>query len=180
MASEQQDRDDAAQWDAVEEATELMLEGSYHDALVKLRDVIRDDPRNPYAFHYTGAALFELGQFEAAAAAYRAAVQIAPRYTGARVGLSHCLRIMDETRAAMFEARKALEVTPGDGDALWALGLAQAAAGDKTSAVRSMEAFLLTNPEFEVAQEAKAMIEKLLGRSRFEDDDEEDDGDKPN
>jgi len=176
MASEQEDRDDAAQWDAVEEATELMLEGEYHDALVKLRDVIRDDPRNPYAFHYTGAALFELGQFEAAAAAYRAAARIAPRYTGARVGLSHCLRIMEETRAAMYEAREALKITPGDGDALWALGLAQAAAGDKSGAVRSIEAFLATNPEFEVAQEAKAMIEKLLGRARFDrDDDEEDD-----
>lgn len=178
MESDREDRDDAAQWDAVEEATELMLEGEYHEALVKLRDVIRDDPRNPYAFHYTGAALFELGQFDAAAAAYRAAVRIAPRYAGARVGLSHCLRIMEETRSAMYEAREALKIAPGDGDALYALGLAQAAAGDKSGAVRSLEAFLQTNPEFEVAQEAKAMIEKLLGRARFDVDD--DDDERPN
>lgn len=159
MADEE--RDDAAQWDAVEEATELMLEGSYHEALVKLRDVIRTDASNPYAYHFTGVALFELGQFEAAGAAYRAAVKLAPRYTGARVGLSHALRILEETRGAIAEARKALEIAPGDGDALYALGLAQAAAGDKRGAVRSIEAFLDSRPEFEAAQEARAMLEKL-------------------
>jgi tetratricopeptide (TPR) repeat protein len=152
---------DSEQWDAVEEATELMLEGEYHEALVRLRDVIKQDPGNPYAYHYTGTALFELGQFEAAAAAYRAAVKLSPRYVGARVGLSHALRIIDEHRAALAEARKALEVAPGDGDALYALGLAQAVLGDKHGARRSLEAFLDTRPELEAASEARVMLERL-------------------
>jgi len=167
------ERDDAAQWEAAEEASEMMLEGDYHDALVRLRDVIKSDPRNPYAYFYTGTALFEIGQFGAAAGAYRAAIKISPRYTGARVGLSHCLRIEDEPRAAAAEARKALELSPGDGDALFALGLAQAALGDKVGARRSLEAFLHTGPEFEASAEARA----ILARMQEPDSDNDNDSD---
>jgi Flp pilus assembly protein TadD len=169
---EDSDRDDAARWEAVEAATEMMLEGDYHDALVRLRDIIKDDPTNHYAYYYTGTALFEVGQFEAAAAAYRAAVKLAPKYVGARVGLSHSLRIIDEHKAAMTEARKALEIAPGDGDAIFALGLAQAAFGDKPSARRSIKAFLQTGPEFEAANEARAMLDKLGQPDRPEDDED--------
>jgi Flp pilus assembly protein TadD len=154
-------RKDAERWAAVEEATELMVEGSYHDALLILRDVIKQDPRNHYAYHYTGTALFEIGQFEGAATAFRAAIRLAPRHIGARVGLSHALRIIDETRAAVAEARKALELAPGDGDALHALGLALAATGDKAGARRALLAFLDTRPEFEAAAEAQAMLDRL-------------------
>jgi tetratricopeptide (TPR) repeat protein len=169
---EESDREDAARWEAVEEPTEMMLEGDYHEALVRLRDIIKADPKNHYAYYYTGTALFEIGQFEAAAAAYRAAVKLSPKYVGARVGLSHSLRVIDEHRAAMAEARKALEIAPGDGDALYALGLAQAAFGDKVSARRSIEAFLHTGPEFEVANEARAMLDKL-GQPEGDGDDDD-------
>lgn len=161
IGMDEPDQQDAARWEAVEEATEMMLEGDYHEALVRLRDIIKSDPHNEYAFFFTGQALFEIGQFEAAAAAYRAAARLSPRYVGARVGLSHALRIIDEHRAAMAEARKALELAPGDGDALYALGLAQAALGDTVGARRSIEAFLRTGPEFEVASEARAVLDKL-------------------
>jgi Flp pilus assembly protein TadD len=168
------DRDDAAQWDVVEEASEMMLEGDYHEALTRLRDIIKSDPSNPYAFFYTGTALFEIGQFEAAAHAYRAAIKISPRYTGARVGLSHCLRIDDDPRAAVAEARRALEIAPGDGDALFALGLAQAALGDNVSARRSLEAFLNTGPEFEASTEARAILERMTAPASDNDNDNDD------
>ncbi|MFW5739606.1 MAG: tetratricopeptide repeat protein [Myxococcota bacterium] len=155
------DADDSAQWEAIEEATELLLENDPHEALYVLKKIVQDDPKNPYAYYYIGTAMFEVGRFDAAVDAYRAALRLSPKYLAARVGLSHALRIEGETAAAEQQARKALEQAPGDGDALFALGLALASAGDRKSAVRAIRAFLDTNPELEVSLEARAMLEKL-------------------
>jgi tetratricopeptide (TPR) repeat protein len=171
---EDREREDVEHWEAVEEATEMLIEGDYHEALIKLRDVIKTDPRNSYAYFYAGTALFEIGQFEAAATAYRAAVRLAPRYLAARVGLSHALRILEEHRAAMAEARKALEIAPGDGDALYALGLVQLAMGDKVGARRSIEALLHTGPDFVESTEARSLLQRLQPSESDRDNDEDD------
>src|SRR4051812_18325024 len=86
------DAADAAHWEAVEEAAELMQEGQYDKALVTLRDAIKASPSNPYAYNFLGHALYELNQIEPARDAYRAAVRLSPDYLGARVALSHALR----------------------------------------------------------------------------------------
>ena len=155
------DAEDAARWEAVEEATELLLDGDPHEALYVLRNVVKADPKNPYAFYYIGTAMFEVGRFDAAIDAYEAAVKLAPRYQAARVGLSHALRIEGEFVAAERQARKSLEQVPGDGDALFALGLALASSGDRKGAIRAITGFLNTNPELEVSLEARAMLDKL-------------------
>ena len=157
----QDDVQDAAHWDAVEEATELLLQGNPHDALHLLRDIVREDPRNPYAYYYMGTAMFEVGRFDAAADAYRAGLRISPTYLAARVGLSHSLRIEGQLDEAIRQARRVLDQVPGDGDALFALGLALASNNDRVGAVRALEAFLQTHPELEVTLEARAMLEKL-------------------
>ncbi len=155
------DKKDAARWEAIEEATELLLEGDPHEALFILRDVVKADPGNPYAYYYIGTAMFEVGRFDAAIDAYEAALKLAPRYIAARVGLSHSLRIEGEYVSALEQARKALEQVPGDGDALFALGLALASSGDRVAAIRALTGFLNTNPELEISLEARAMLEKL-------------------
>jgi tetratricopeptide (TPR) repeat protein len=155
------DPEDAARWEAVEEATELLIDGNPHDALYLLRMIVREDPRNPYAFYYIGTAMFEVGRFDAAVDAYEAALRLSPRYMAARVGLSHSLRIEGNLDVAIHHARKALEQVPGDGDALFALGLALASSKDRVGAVRALRAFLETHPELEVTLEAQAMLEKL-------------------
>lgn len=154
-------RDDGRQWDAVEDATEAMLEADYQGALYRLRDVIKSDPANPYAFFYAATALFELGRFDASVDAYRAALRIEPKYQAARVGLAHALRITGDPQAAIAEARRALDGSAADSDALFALGLAQCAAGDRQSAMVSIEAYLESRPEFEASIEARVMLEKL-------------------
>ena len=126
-----------------------------------LRDIVREDPRNPYAYYYMGTAMFEVGRFDAAADAYRAALRISPTYLAARVGLSHSLRIEGQLDEAIRQARRVLDQVPGDGDALFALGLALASNNDRVGAVRALEAFLQTHPELEVTLEARAMLEKL-------------------
>ena len=160
---------DAARWEAVDEATESLLENDPHQALVLLRAVIEQDPRNPYAYYYVGTAMFEVGRFDAAVDAYEAALRVAPTYLAARVGLSHSLRIEGDLQAALDHARKALEQSPADGDALFALGLVQASMGDRTNAIRSLEAFLRSGPELEISLEARAALAKLMDEQAPED-----------
>src|SRR5690349_4456285 len=121
---------DAENWEEVEEATELLHEEKFHDALLALREVLKRSPRNPYAYHFLGIALFETAQPEAARDAYRAALRLSPDYQGARIALSHVLRMLGDIRGSITEADEALRRSPEDGDALHAAGLAHAARGD--------------------------------------------------
>ena len=152
---------DAARWDAVEEATELLHEERYHDALVALRDVLEDDPQNPYGFYFLAIAMFESGELEPARDAYRACLRLAPTHLGARVALSHVLRTLGDLRDAVREGMQALSQAPGDPDALHALGLAYYTRGDRSAAKKYLEAYLDTKPEFEVATEVRAMLASL-------------------
>ena len=150
-----------AHWDAVGEAAELLHEERFHEALYALRDVVKADPKNPYAFYFMGIALFETAQPEAARDAYRAALRLSPDYLGARVALSHVLRMLGDLRGAIAEAEDALRRHPADADALHAAGVAHAARGDREAARRHLKAFLAKDPEFEVATEVRALLEML-------------------
>ena len=152
---------DYAFWDAVEEATEMLHAERFADALVELRDVLRKDATNPYAYHFLGVALYETGEIEAARDAYRACLRLAPSHLGARVALSHVLRGLGEPDAALSEGHAALETSPDDADALHAVGLAHLARGDRVSARRYLTAFLASRPEFEVQVEVQAILDSL-------------------
>ncbi len=149
---------DAPHWDAVEEATELLHEERYHDALENLRDVIKLNKKNPYAFYFLGVALFEVGELAPARDAYRACLTLAPTHLGARVAMCHVMRSLGELRDALREGMEALSQAPGDGDALHAVGLVYYARGDLVAARRYLEAFLGTNPEYEVGHEVKMLL----------------------
>lgn len=152
---------DAAHWGEVEEATEMLHDERYQEALYCLRDVIKAHPTNPYAYYFLGIALFETAQLEAARDAYRAAVRLSPTYLGARVSLSHVLRMLGDLRGSIAEADEVLRRYPQSPDALHAAGLAHAARGDNHAARRYLEAYLATQPELEAATEVRAVLESL-------------------
>ena len=136
----------------MEEATELLHEERFREALVELRRVLEEDPKNPYAYYFLGIALFEVGEIEAARDAYTACLKLAPRHLGARVALVHVLRM---------PGRRARRHPRGHGGARrrrrrrrrpLRLGLAYHARGDDAAARKYLEAFLATNPEFEVGR----------------------------
>ncbi len=145
-------------WEQVEEAAEYLLEKEFETALKLLRDVIQNHPSNPYAYNYLGVAFFELKQYEAAKDAYVAATKLAPDYLGARISLSHSLRLLGRIEEAIIEAKESLEQSPEDGDALHAAGLAYASKGNIEEAREYLEKFLKTNPEFEASIEARQVL----------------------
>ncbi len=155
------EEDDKAYWDAVEEATELLNEERFHEALVALRAIIKNAPQNPYAYHFLGVALYEVGELEPARDAYRAALRLAPTHLGARVALSHVLRQLGDPKEAIKEGSIALTQSPTDPDALHAVGLAYLERGDDKAARKYLEAFLATKPEFEVGVEVRAVLARL-------------------
>jgi cytochrome c-type biogenesis protein CcmH/NrfG len=170
LAREGMDRD-AAHWEAVEEATELLNEERFREALEVLRDVIKKDPENPYAFYFLGQALYEVGELEPARDAYRAALRLAPKHLGARVALTHVLRKLGETRDAVVEGLLALDQAPTDGDVLYALGLAYLARGDNVAARRHLEAFLRSKPELETRIEVEGILQAMDVPKPSRDDD---------
>ena len=162
------DERDSRHWDAVEEAGEMLQEGNFEGGLLELKRVLFADSQNPYAFNLLGTALWELDRLEPARDAFKAATLVSPSFLGAHVALSHVHRRLREFEEAEQEARAALSYFPRDGEAMHALGLALAARGKRGEARRSLEDYLSTNPEFEVATEVRGVLEMLgLG----EDDD---------
>lgn len=161
MVRTNQDLRDATHWEAVEEATELLQEADYEKALLSLRDVIKADPNNPYAYHYLGVAFYELKKLDAARDAYQAAIRLSPDYLGARVALSHVLREMGDTKGALAQAKEALRRFPKDADAMHAAGLAYASRGERKKAKEQLESFLASGPEFEAQQEVRQILEML-------------------
>jgi Flp pilus assembly protein TadD len=153
--------EDHAHWDAAEEASELLREQRFKEALVELRGVLEKDARNPYALYFLGISLYETGRLEPARDAYRACVRVAPRHLGARVGLAHVLRALGDYRGALQEGMQALSVAPGDADALYAVGMAYYGRGDETAARRFFHAFLEASPEYESAEEVKLLLEQM-------------------
>ena len=172
MTSKGEDeRRDREHWAAVEEATELLHEERFREAMTELRGALQKDARNPYAYYFLGIAFFEVGELEAARDAYAACLKLAPTHLGARVALSHVLRMTNDLRGAIREGMAALAQAPGDPDALHAVGLAYHARGDEAAALKYLEAFLATNPEFEVAVETRALLGSLgEGKPRAPDD----------
>lgn len=153
---------DGGHWEAVEEASELLAEENYEEALLELKRVIVADPNNPYAYFLLGTGFFELKQISAASDAYRAAVTLAPDYLGARVAYSHVLRMLGQTQEAYDQAQEALARFPRDPDAIHASALANAKLGKRNRAKSELQQYLGTNPEYEVANEVQQILE-LLG-----------------
>jgi tetratricopeptide (TPR) repeat protein len=168
---------DSARWEAVEEASELVAERSFEEALRALKAVVEKDAQNAYAYNLMGAVFWELKQLEPARDAFRAAVLSSPSYLGARVSLSHTLRRLRDPVQAEREARLAIARAGDDGDAHHALGLALLAQGKRDLARRSLAIFLDSKPEFEAAQEVRGILAMMEEGSEGEplDTDEDDD-----
>lgn len=156
--------DDVARWDAAQEGAELVREGEHDAAIEELERVLAEDPDNEYAYYFLGSAHFEKGSFEKAMKAYVLALDRAPEYLGAMIHLGHTLRMLGRYDQALRMGREVLARKPDDADALHLMGLVHYARGDESAAAGYLRRFLETQPELEVAQEARGLLEILEGR----------------
>ncbi len=162
---------DAKHWEEVEDAVELIHDQQVVEAILALREVVRRSPKNPYAFHWLGVALFESSELEASRDAYRAALALSPKYLGARIHLSHVLRMLRDVRGAIEQAELARRQAPEDPDVWHALGIAHAQRGDKEMARKYLEAYLAKgHPEFEVQAEVRGILDQLGPPQRRDED----------
>ena len=60
-------------------------------------------PKNAYAYFFLGVAFFSTGEIAPARDAYSACLKLAPDHLGARVAMSHVLRILGDLRGAVRE-----------------------------------------------------------------------------
>lgn len=163
---------DGEKWDAAQEGAELIAEGEVDEAIAQLEEVIGRDPENEYAYYFLGAAHFEKGAFDKAMKASVKALEIAPGYLGAMVQLGHSLRMMGRYQEAIRVARQLLAKNKDDGDALYLLGLAHYARGERAAAAEYLNRFLATKPELEVANEVHGLLQVLRGDVVPSDEDE--------
>ena len=163
MPTDPTDLLDSDRWDAAQEGAELLREGEADAAIAELERVLEADPRNPYGFHFLGAAHFEKSRFDKALKAYLSAVQLAPNYLGALVGVGHTLRMLGRHQDAMRVARQLLARSATDGDALYLMGLSHYSLGQGAAAAEYFERFLSTSPEMEVANEVSGLLQVLRG-----------------
>lgn len=159
---------DYEQWEQAQEGAELLREGEADASIAELERVIEADETNPYAYYFLGAAHFEKGNFEKAMKAYVLAIEHAPEYVGAMIGLGHTLRMLGRYDQALRMGRQVLARRPEDGDALYLMGLVHYARGEEAAAANYLRRFLDTRPELEVAHEARGLLEILEGRATFE------------
>ncbi|MCB9667525.1 MAG: tetratricopeptide repeat protein [Myxococcales bacterium] len=150
-------------WDAVGEALELLREGDTEQALKELQRILVEDADNEYGHYYLGVAYFERGEFVPAMKAYLRAIELAPAYLGAMLGLGHALRMLGRYQESIRVGREVLIQQPEDPDALHLLGLAHFAQGDEAEARDYLQRFLNTRPEVEVQMEVEGMLEVLGG-----------------
>ena len=155
--------DDEADWDAAQEGAELIVEEAYEEAEEVLRRLATEQPNNAYAHHFLGNALFEQAKYAKALRAYLTALELAPQYLGAMVGIGHTLRLLGRYNEAIRMAKQVLARDKHDQDALFLLGSCHFARGDNHVAEQYLERFLQTNPELEVATEAQGMLKVIRG-----------------
>lgn len=154
---------DEQRWDSAQEGAELVGEGEHEAAVAELKARIVEDPDNPYAYFFLGAALYEQGDLLASLKAYLKCVELSPEYLGALINMARTLYALGRHEEALRVGRQVLLKNKYDPDALHLMGSCHFARGEGAAAELYLQKFLETNPEVEVAVEVEGMLQVLRG-----------------
>ncbi len=119
---------------SLEKAESLLSKGATAEAVVELRQIVADDPRNVVAHLLLGIALALIGERSESINQMAAAVQLRPDSAGVHNQYGMVLSRFIEAKAARQEFEKALELNPALAEAHVNLSLILAQAGELISA----------------------------------------------
>jgi protein O-GlcNAc transferase len=125
----------AAQNTPLNEAVQLIREGHYDQAQIRLREAEKLSPRNATIENLLGITETKLGQIEDANAHYRTAAQIDPSQAGPHRNLGFNLLNAKDYSHAEAELKEAASLAPNDHFAHYYLFLLALATGHDTEAI---------------------------------------------
>ena len=96
--------------------------GSFGVAIEELENATREDPENPRAFSFLGAAYAESERYNSAIGAFKRAADIKPNDPAVHYNLAQAYEVAGVPMEAWFEYKRALDINPRYGLARGALG----------------------------------------------------------
>ncbi|NOZ07351.1 MAG: tetratricopeptide repeat protein [FCB group bacterium] len=137
-------------WDFYRKATDFRLNGDWRSAASVYRQALELEPEHKDALYYSGNVLFELGEFDKAARAWRKLTQVNPLSKRAHVqlGTLYSCGVPDaplELEKAEAEFKKSLEINKEESGTLLKLGGVYILMGKLDTAKKYLETALKIN-----------------------------------
>ena len=148
---------------SLEKAESLLSKGATADAVVLLRQVVADNPRNVEAHLLLGTALALVGERGESINQMAVAVQLRPDSAGVHNQYGMVLSRFIEVQAARQEFEKALELNPALAEAHVNLSLLLAQAGDLISAGNHLDQAIKTQGDVQAAAYTHYLRAKIWG-----------------
>ncbi len=119
--------------ETLRQGLEAFQVGDWDTAVQQLELATKEDPEDPHAFSFLGAAYAQQGRQNLAIGAFKKAVELDPKSARAHYNLAQACEAAGVITEAWFEYRKALELDP------W-YGLARGALAALTPKIEKMRA----------------------------------------
>ena len=148
---------------SLEKAESLLSKGATADAVVLLRQVVADNPRNVEAHLRLGTALALVGERGESIKQMAVAVQLRPDSAGVHNQYGMVLSRFIEVQAARQEFEKALELNPALAEAHVNLSLLLAQAGELISAGNHLDQAIKTQGDVRAAAYTHYLRAKIWG-----------------
>ncbi len=136
-----------------------LLKRDREEAIDEFMTSLRLDPSNAPVYAVLGGVLSSgMGQTDAAILAYRNALRLAPGMAEAQQGLAQALASKQKAESDVLAKRREAAQNPGNSEAIYDLGVAEARVGNFDAAAQAFESSIRLQPAFGSAHSSLAMI----------------------
>ncbi|MFO1306184.1 MAG: tetratricopeptide repeat protein [Burkholderiales bacterium] len=145
-------------------AAQLHRDGKLAEAIAAYDAILRDEPRNAHALHYSGVAQYQSGNLKEAFERLRASVNLDGTSADAWSNLGLVLQAIGHKRAAIEVFERAAKIDPQSAEIAQNLGAAQLASGQVQEAESTMRAIVAREPHVAKAWFILALALQTQGR----------------
>jgi tetratricopeptide (TPR) repeat protein len=107
----------------VKESAEMIRQGDYDGALVKLKAILEKDPNDLNAVYLTGMAYLKKRMWAEAMGPFLRVTELSPKFAAAYYQLGVCHQQQKEDEKALLDYQKAMELDPANPDSPYNSGL---------------------------------------------------------